>query len=107
MATIILLDETRCRRMIAKPREGQPCTGCGYCCAESACGLAREYVAGVGAKHDGPCPALEFEDGRFWCGLVRHAGRYMDFPEDWADTMLGGLFAQVLGAGQGCDASDP
>ena len=86
-----------------KPRFGDPCNGCGLCCAAEPCGLAREFI---GAGEDGPCPAMEFEAGRFWCGLVRHASRYMDLPNDWADPMLGEMFATALGAGRGCDA-DP
>lgn len=86
-----------------KPRFGEPCNGCGYCCAAEPCALAVEYV---GAGEEGPCPALEFEDGRAWCGLVRHASRYMDLPNDWADQILGEMFAAALGTGRGCDAGD-
>ena len=107
MATIILTDGTQGRRALRKASYGQSCNGCGYCCATRPCGLAREHLAGVDGGHEGPCPALECEDGRFRCGLVRHASRYMTLPNDWADPALGTLFAEALGVGRGCDASDP
>ncbi|WP_311276785.1 hypothetical protein [Methylobacterium sp. WCS2018Hpa-22] len=50
---------------------------------------------------------MEYEDGRFVCGMIRHPSRYMpDLPNDWADGYLGSLFAQALGAGKGCDTDD-
>lgn len=102
MKLITLLDETKRRRALIKPLEGQPCNGCGYCCHMSACDLALEYL---GAAQEGPCPALEFEDDRFWCGLVRNAGQYMGLANEWADPALGSLIGQALGIEKGCDAS--
>ena len=87
-----------------KPRLGDPCNGCGYCCAAEPCGLAQEYI---GCGTDGPCPAMEFDGGRFFCGLVRKPSRYMDLPNEWADPILGPMIAEALGAGRGCDADDP
>ncbi|WP_092044133.1 hypothetical protein [Methylobacterium pseudosasicola] len=65
--------------------------------------MAREHIGAMEA----PCPALECEDGRFLCGLIRRPGHYMALPNDAADPMLGRLFAQALGVGRGCDSSDP
>lgn len=85
-----------------KPEFGSPCNGCGFCCAAEPCGVAREFVPG--AIDGAPCPAMEFEHGRFWCGMVRRPGHYLGLPHDWADEFLGGEVAKVLGAGRGCDA---
>ncbi|WP_419952507.1 hypothetical protein [Methylobacterium sp.] len=49
---------------------------------------------------------MEFADGRFFCGMIRRPSHYMGLPNDWADDMLGGMIAEALGAGQGCDADD-
>ncbi|MBA9070481.1 hypothetical protein FHR71_004247 [Methylobacterium sp. RAS18] len=87
-----------------KPPLGQACNGCGYSCTAEPCKLALEYISPEIAA---PCPALEFEGGRFHCGMVRRPGRYMALPNDWADQFLGPLFAQLLGVGRGCDAEDP
>lgn len=107
MATIILTNRTTGTRTLEKPRHGHSCNGCGYCCATEVCALGRKYIVTVDDDHEGACPALEFEGDRFWCGLVRHAGRYMGLPNDWADPVLGSMIAEALGAGRGCDASDP
>lgn len=87
-----------------KPAFGKPCNGCGYCCALQACAVALEYIS---PDIEGPCPALEFADGKFQCGMVRQPSRYMPLPNEWADEAIGSLFAQMLGVGKGCDADDP
>lgn len=84
-----------------KPQPSEPCNGCGICCAEMTCRLARDFLGFRSA----PCPALEFDDGRFWCGLVRRPHYYLGtFPE--GDFLLQPSFAFLLGFGVGCDAND-
>lgn len=87
-----------------KPPFGQTCNGYGDCCAAEPCKLALEDIS---PELVGPCPALEFEGDRFHCGMVRRPGLYMSLPNDWADELLGPLFAQLLGVGRGCDAEGP
>ena len=82
------------------PGFGAPCNGCGFCCAAESCGLAVEFIGTT----TGPCPAMEFDDGRFLCGLVRNPSKYLDTPA-FGDHMLGAIFAQVLGVGRGCDST--
>lgn len=93
-----------------KPAYLSPCNGCGICCAEEACAVA---VSLIDADPNGRCPALEFEAGRFWCGLVRHPSRYMpakfreldDERRGWADEVIGELVAKTLGGvGGSCDS---
>lgn len=74
-----------------KPAFGAPCNGCGFCCASEVCKVGRVAFGDVPA----PCPALVFDAGRWWCGLVvleQHRG---DDP----------LFARTLAIGVGCDTS--
>lgn len=75
-----------------KPRKGAPCNGCGYCCAAERCLLAIEALG----DGPGPCPAMQFEGARFYCGLLREA------PGPLQPTI-----AFLLGIGHGCDADDP
>lgn len=106
-----------------KPMFGDPCNGCGLCCVATACAIGVEFIST--AKAGRPCPALEWEGGRSWCGLVRHPTRYMDRPAkdiaeireqagrlgaDMADLdkVFGLLVAQDLGGvGGRCDAGPP
>ena len=53
-----------------------------------------------------PCPALEYEDGRTFCGLVRHPARHLGIPFEEANAYLGPLFSQIIGIGQGCSCPD-
>jgi hypothetical protein len=76
---------------LAKPKFGERCNGCGYCCEREQCLISIELFG----KREGPCVALEREDGRTYCGVVRHA------PSD-----LQPQIAYWLGLGVGCDASD-
>lgn len=74
-----------------KPKWGDPCNGCGYCCASEVCKIG---VQVHGPKVQAPCPSMNFHDGRFWCGVVeKMAGMEIEF-----DLML------VMGIGFGCDS---
>lgn len=87
----------------AKPGYMEPCNGCGVCCVLEPCAIARGYIPDLA---DGPCPALVRDDGRYTCDMTRRPGRYMGLPNDWADPIIGAMFAKALGIGRGCDASD-
>lgn len=100
---IPLIDGTAGQRLPLKPAYGEPCNGCGFCCAAEPCGIAREFIPDH--PEEGPCLAMEFDAGRFVCGMIRQPGRYMGLP-DWGDAHMGALFAEALGAGKGCDADD-
>lgn len=76
-----------------KPEKGQPCNGCGFCCAAELCYAAELALGDVPP----PCPLMSFRDGRFWCHLVeteRAAG-------------MEPLISKALGIGTGCCADGP
>ncbi len=85
----------------AKPTEGARCNGCGLCCALQLCDLAVEFLDAQTA----PCPAMEFADGRFWCGIARNPNRYFGIPA-FANKFIRPLVHQALSIGEGCDAGD-
>ena len=84
-----------------KPPEGTACNGCGLCCAVQLCPLAVEFIVDAAA----PCPAMEFADGRFWCGLARRPSRYFGIPVS-GTRLIRALVHAELSIGEGCDASD-
>lgn len=91
-----------------KPPMMKACNGCGVCCVAEPCAIAQALIPGM-AGRKGPCPALEWENGRSWCGLVRRPLYYSQAARDQGinerecselvQSMLGGM-------GAGCD-SDP
>ena len=85
----------------AKPPFGAQCNGCGICCAIQPCKLAVDLLGAT----VGPCSAMEFDAGRFWCGLVRSPGRYLNTPE-FGNELLSETIARSLGVSKGCDADD-
>lgn len=89
---------------LPKPKRGEACNGCGLCCATEPCRLANEFLD----CHTGKCVALEIENGRTYCGLVRRPAHYIfgeDVPEK--DTaFFSATVAGALGLGMGCDSDD-
>jgi hypothetical protein len=96
---------------LKKPRHGQPCNGCGYCCLSETCLLGQEL------GNTGRCKALESKsDGSYVCGLIADPYRYL--PENKASSWrridaikegagidaLKAYDRQMLGAGRGCDS---
>jgi len=84
-----------------KPAAGQPCNGCGVCCALITCPLGRV----VFRRRRGPCPGLHWQaDGRrYACGLVQRPGDHLAWlPASWRNA-AGRLAARAIAAGSGCD----
>lgn len=84
--------------VLEKSAFGEPCNGCGLCCKMERCAIA-DMLIGEGP---GPCPALEFEEGRYWCGIVRNASRYTDQVEPAKDEWFGWTMKRLY-FGTGCD----
>jgi Fe-S-cluster-containing hydrogenase component 2 len=79
-----------------KPREHEPCNGCGYCCDKFVCPVGQIAYRTAEA----PCPGLTWRDGRALCGVVL------------AVSLEGGNAAYrraalVIGIGSGCDSKEP
>jgi hypothetical protein len=92
---------------LTKPKFGEPCNGCGKCCAAELCEVADRIFPGAVA----PCPALEWRDGRSWCGLITNPIGYINptFPaedREPANDILRPQFLRVIPIGQGCGMED-
>lgn len=87
---------------LAKPRFRDPCNGCGLCCRLELCQVAEQVFPGASA----PCPALEWEGGRAWCGMVQHPSRHMSLNYAGADEIVRPLFMKGIAVDQGCGMED-
>lgn len=85
----------------AKPAEGAPCNGCGWCCAAERCPAAWLLLP-RGAE---ACIALEWTAAarRYRCGLVVRPAAYLRWlPRRW-EGAAGRWLASRIAAGAGCD----
>lgn len=84
-----------------KPPAGQPCNGCGVCCALETCPAARLRFL----RKTGPCPALEWAaaDSHYRCGLLTRPGHYLGWLPGGAEALARRLFGRWIAAGRGCD----
>ena len=83
----------------AKPAPGQPCNGCGVCCAAEPCPLGMLLTR----RRRGACRALQWQDGPglYRCGVLAEPGRWLPgLPAGWARW----LARRWIAAGQGCDS---
>ena len=88
------------RNAPSKPLRGQPCNGCGICCAIETCPSGRVIFR----QRRGPCPALEWQGGVYRCGLLASPARYIPrLPMRW-HPFLQRLFARWIAAGTACDS---
>jgi hypothetical protein len=85
-----------------KPALGEPCNGCGWCCAAEPCPLG----VVVSRRRQGACDALAWNDAkrRYDCGVLQDPGRHLALlrllPKPWAQRLV----SRWIAAGQGCDA---
>lgn len=86
-----------------KPAEGQPCNGCGICCASEPCPLG--ILASVRSRDR--CTALEWDEAeaRYRCGLVSHPERHLPAALRPGAPIVSRLARRYISAGSGCDCS--
>lgn len=90
--------------MTDKPPFGSPCNGCGLCCTEALCVLG----AYVFEKLEGPCPALEWHDGKSGCGLVKSPRLHAPVRTAVKGAeQMSQAAAELIGRGMGCDSNTP
>lgn len=84
-----------------KPAVGEPCNGCGVCCALETCPVARLRFWRIA----GPCPALEWSAAqqRYHCGLLARPAHYLPYLPAAAEPCARALVHRWIAAGKGCD----
>jgi hypothetical protein len=70
----------------------KPCTGCGECCKEQICQFGKTAFLNV----DGLCPGLIWQDGRYWCSLIKQEMLQKE-----------SIIANALKVGEGCYKNIP
>lgn len=83
----------------AKPARGQPCNGCGICCAIERCPQALLLLP----REGGVCPALEWhaDAQNYRCGLVLRPAHHVRWlPKRW-EGAAGRWLATRIAAGSG------
>ena len=86
-----------------KPPEGEPCNGCGVCCASEPCPIG---VLASGRRH-GACAALVWVDaaGAYRCGLIHQPAVHLPALLRRSAPLLTRLAARFISAGSGCDCN--
>lgn len=86
----------------AKPAAGQPCNGCGVCCAAEPCPVARVFLS----QEVGTCRALVWvkAEQHYRCGMLLQPADYLRFlPRAW-QAWFRRLIARWIAAGTACDS---
>lgn len=86
-----------------KPRPGEPCNGCGVCCAAEPCPIAALFLF----QRRGRCRALVWQDehARYVCGMVTSPESHSRLIPASLGKLMGGFFASRISAGAGCDST--
>lgn len=88
-----------------KPKIDNSCNACGVCCIAEQCRISIELFGEAQL-----CPALEWEDSRFWRGLMRHPASYDAEDENLkrlgVEEYSARYYQLLIGAGKGCDSED-
>lgn len=86
----------------AKPAAGQPCNGCGVCCAAEPCPVARVFLS----QSRGACRALVWvKGGQYYrCGMLLQPANYLRFlPLSW-QPWFRRLIKRWIAAATVCDS---
>jgi len=85
-----------------KPDVGQPCNGCGVCCAVEPCPVARVFLW----QRTGRCCALVWDEAQqiYRCGMLIQPSSYLVWlPQRW-QTWFGRRVRRWIAADVACDS---
>ncbi|MFZ6723408.1 hypothetical protein [Undibacterium sp. Ji49W] len=85
-----------------KPALGQPCNGCGVCCAAVPCPVARVFLWQL----RGSCRALEWHADvqQYRCGMLVQPATYLSWlPTSW-QAWFARRVRRWIAAGTACDS---
>jgi len=84
-----------------KPGWGQPCNGCGICCAAEPCPIGII----VSGRRVGACSALQWNplESRYRCGVLAKSAALT--APNWLTGVATRLASRLIAAGTGCDCA--
>ncbi|MBI5816707.1 MAG: hypothetical protein HZB29_13980 [Nitrospinae bacterium] len=87
-----------------KPSIGEPCNGCGVCCAMTPCAVG---IFLLRQKREANCRALEWDEpqNRYQCGVAARPGRFFTILPAFMEKPAGRLISRWISAGSGCDCA--
>lgn len=83
-----------------QPALGQPCNGCGVCCAYAPCPLG----VVVSGRRRGRCRALAWDGARYVCGMLQAPRRHWRWLPRTAEPLVRVWVRRLIASGVGCDA---
>jgi len=86
-----------------KPEVGQPCNGCGVCCAAEPCPVALFFLW----QRTGRCQALVWDESQkmYRCGMLIQPSTYLAWlPLRW-QSWFARCVRRWIAAGVACDSS--
>ncbi|MBS0448874.1 MAG: hypothetical protein JSR59_23365 [Proteobacteria bacterium] len=86
-----------------QPLPGQPCNGCGVCCASEPCPLG---ILATGRRH-GACAALVWSDDEhaYRCGFLTAPAEHLPAGLRWSAPLVARYARRAISAGSGCDCT--
>jgi Fe-S-cluster-containing hydrogenase component 2 len=87
----------------AQPLPGEPCNGCGVCCAVRLCPTGMLLFR----QHRTPCHALRWNAAqrRYQCGLIIAPRDHLPWLPHWLERPATKLLYRHIAAGKGCDCT--
>jgi len=85
-----------------KPDLGQPCNGCGVCCAAAPCPVSLALLP----QAQPACIALQWNQTqqRYFCGMVVAPNNYLKWLPTRLNALASRIFKRWIAAGQACDS---
>ncbi|KKN71840.1 hypothetical protein LCGC14_0416940 [marine sediment metagenome] len=83
----------------------KPCVQCGECCKSGVSCIFGQILFDITEDDPTSCPALEYEKGLYWCGLIRNPIKWfapLVGDVGWKCEAMADITRIYIGIGAGC-----